>query len=210
MLQYFVTTFMAVLVIVDPFAVIPIYLGITEKISFKERNNICRKSCLIATALLLIFAFFGLSIFNIFGISLAAFQIAGGILLLLLGIAQLSANRRRVKPEEQTESLEKEDISVFPLATPLLAGPGAISTVVLISGEATSFLHTVILALSIILVMFVAYLLLLFAPKIMKFLGQTGLNLMTRLMGIVLTAVAIQFIINGISETVLIIAGKLK
>ena len=150
--------------------------------------------------ILLIFAFSGTTIFNIFGISLPAFQIAGGILLLLLGIAQLNANRRRVKYEEKLESLEKEDVSIFPLAMPLIAGPGAISTVVLISSQLKRFHEYIILGLSVSAAVFSTYLILRFAPRLFRFLGTTGLNLLTRIMGILLTAIAVQFIINGLTE----------
>lgn len=187
----------------DPFAVVPVYLSITEKLTHKEQLAVCKKAGLIATAILLAFAFTGTSIFKLFGISLPAFQIAGGILLLLLGIAQLNANRQRVKLEEKTESLEREDVSVFPLATPLLAGPGSISTVVLLSSDLTSLSAYVVLVLAIICALLATYMFLRFAPLLFRVLGTTGLNLLTRIMGILLTAIAIQFIINGLSEVVL-------
>ena len=139
-LTEFASTFAAIFVIIDPFAVVPVYLTITEKLGREEQLLVCRKASVISAIILLIFAFTGTTIFNVFGISLPAFQIAGGILLLLLGIAQLDANRRRVKIEEQMESMEKEDVSIFPLAMPLIAGPGAISTVVLISSQNKRFL----------------------------------------------------------------------
>ena len=205
----FASTFAAVFVIVDPFAVVPVYLTITEKLNYKEQLAVCRKAGLIATCLLLAFAFSGTSIFKLFGISLPAFQIAGGILLLLLGIAQLNANRRRVKQEEQTESLEREDVSVFPLATPLLAGPGSISTVVLLSSELKSVAAYVVLSLAIICALLATYFLLRFAPLLFRLLGTTGLNLLTRIMGILLTAIAIQFILNGLSDVAVKIWARL-
>jgi multiple antibiotic resistance protein len=133
-----------------------------------------------------------------FGITLYAFQIAGGILLLLLGIAQLNADRRRVKTEEESESLERDDVSVFPLATPLLAGPGSISTVVLYASQAQGALQVSLLVVAIALALALSYVLLRFAPRLLNFLGRTGLNLLTRIMGIMLVAIAIQFVINGL------------
>src|SRR5436190_788689 len=128
---YLINTIVALFVIVDPFAVVPVYLTLTERFTHPERRTIRRKASVVATGILVTFALTGLGIFNLFGITLPAFQIAGGILMLMLGTAQLGANRARVKPEEREEGLERDDISIFPLATPLIAGPGSISTVVL-------------------------------------------------------------------------------
>jgi multiple antibiotic resistance protein len=123
--------------------------------------------------------------------------------LLRLGLAQLSADRTRVRPEETAESRDRDDVSVFPLATPLLAGPGAISTVVLLSSkEPPTALRTVYVVLAILAALFLSFLMLRFATKLYQVLGKTGLNLLTRIMGILLTAISIQFIINGITSVV--------
>ena len=189
----------AVFVIIDPFSLVPIYLTLTESYSHEDRRRARMKATLVSEAMLVGFALFGMSIFKLFGITLPAFQIAGGILLLSLGVEQLGANLRRVKDEEEREGLEKDDISVFPLATPLLAGPGAISTVVLLASKCHSWQTLVGLLLAITLTLMISYVLLALAPRLVKILGKTGLNLMTRLMAIILTAVAVQFILNGIS-----------
>lgn len=202
MLAEFVSMFTAIFVIIDPFAVIPVYLSMTEKLSSIERKLICRKAALVSFSILLVFAMSGTTLFNIFGISLPAFQIAGGLLLLNVGISQLNASRSRVQPEERLESLEKEDISIFPLATPLIAGPGAISTVVLQSSQISQFQHFFTLGFAVLAAVFCTYLTLRFASSLFRFMGKTGLNLLTRIMGIILTAVAVQFIINGLTEVV--------
>ncbi len=197
-LGYLLNTFIAVFVIVDPFAVVPVYLSLTDRFSPASVTLIRRKATLIAFGILVTFAISGLWVFNLFGITLPAFQIAGGILLLLLGIAQLHGNRPRVKQEETDESLERDDVSVFPLGTPLLAGPGAISTVVLYSTQSETALRIGGLVVAIFLAMTGSYLVLKSAHYLFKILGRTGLNLVTRLMGLILTAVAIQFILNGL------------
>ena len=117
-------------------------------------------------------------------------------------IAQLNANRSRVKKEEQDESLAREDVSVFPLATPLIAGPGAISTVVLLSSQSKNFYQQISLILAIVLALAANHVILKGAPILFKFLGQTGLNLITRIMGIILTAMAIQFLLNGLDGAI--------
>ncbi len=195
---FFINTTIALFVIVDPFAVVPVYLILTERFSALERRHIRRKASLISAAILLAFALTGLGIFNIFGITLPAFQIAGGLLLLQLGIAQLNAKDHRVKKEETDEGLERDDISIFPLATPLIAGPGSISTVVLYAAEATTIPRRLSLLVSVILVITACYATLKVAPLMFRLLGRTGLNLLTRIMGIILAAVAVQFILNGI------------
>lgn len=191
------STFVAIFVIVDPFAVVPVYLSLTDRYSPDSVRHIRRKATLVASGILCAFALTGFSIFNLFGITLPAFQIAGGILLLLVGIAQLQANRPRVKPEEQNESMERDDVSVFPLGTPLLAGPGAISTVVLYATDSYTPLRIAGLVASTALAMLATYLVLKSAHYLFKILGRTGLNILTRLMGLILTGVAIQFILNG-------------
>jgi multiple antibiotic resistance protein len=198
--SYFLNTFIAIFVIVDPFAVLPVYLTLTDRFTDRERTHIRRKASLIAFGLLAMFALTGLSVFHVFGITLPAFRIAGGILLLLLGISQLNSKRERVTQVEEAEGMEKDDISVFPLGMPLLAGPGSISTVILYSSRADSALRKGELFLAILCVIGLSYLLLKAGPLIYRFLGRTGLNLITRLMGIILTAIAVQFIITGIKE----------
>lgn len=189
---------MGIFVIVDPFAVIPVYLAVTERLSPQGVEQTRRKATAVAMGILVVFGLTGLSIFNLFSITLPAFQIAGGILLLLLGIQQLNGSRARVKPEETDESFEREDVSVFPLGTPLLAGPGAISTVVLYSTQASSNLKVIELVVAIILALFASYWVLKAAHSVFRVLGKTGINLVTRLMGLILTAVAVQFMLNGI------------
>lgn len=184
--------------IVDPFSVVPLYLTLTKDDSVARRRATRNKASLIAWGILTAFAVTGMGIFNIFGITLPAFQIAGGIMLLILGLEQLDAKRDRVKAEEEQEGLDSDDISVFPLATPLLAGPGAISTVVLYASTAQSWRQLSGLIIAIAVTIAAANLMLTVAPSVFKLLGRTGLNLFTRIMGIILTAIAIQFIIDGL------------
>jgi multiple antibiotic resistance protein len=198
----FASSFTALFAIVDPVAVIPIFLSLTDRYTAHERAAVSFKACLIATIILSIFALTGEGIFRLFGISIPAFRIAGGILLLLFGIAQLNAHHERVKTEEENESFSRQDISIFPLATPLLAGPGAISTVVLQSSQVKGTLQSGLFLFAIASVFVTAYFLLKSAPHLYRFLGQTGINLVTRIMGIILTAIAVQFIIDGIMGVV--------
>lgn len=196
----FFSSFTALFAIVDPFALIPVFLTMTDRFSPAERRHVCSKAALIATCILLSFAIAGERIFHLFGISIPAFQIAGGILLLRFGIEQLSADRERVKREEESESFERRDISIFPIATPLLAGPGSISTVVIRASTIDGVIDQVIFGLSIVSVFVITYFLLRSAPHLYRLLRRTGLNLLTRIMGIILSAMAVQYIIDGLTS----------
>jgi len=195
---YLLGSFTAVFVIVDPFAVVPVYLALTARLSADAIQRTRRKATLVAGGILVTFGASGMAVFRLFGITLPAFQIGGGILLVLLGIAQLNNVRARIKPEEQEEGEEKEDVSVFPLGMPLLAGPGAISTLVLLSTRAGSFLRTAELVVATCLALFAAYLVLKSAHFLLHLMGKTGLNLLTRIMGLILTANGVQFMLTGI------------
>ncbi len=197
---YLSGAFVTLLFIIDPFAVVPVYLTLTERFSQASRAHIRRKAVLVALVMLIGFAITGMKFFELFGISLPAFQIAGGLLLLMLGMTQLNADKAKVTPTEQDEGLSRDDISVFPLATPLLAGPGAISTVILLVTKAESRFRFFELLVAITACMVAAFLVLRFSHLLYRLLGNTGLNLLSRIMGIVLTAVAVQFVLNGLRE----------
>ncbi len=204
---YLTGAFITLLFIIDPFTVVPVYLTLTERFGIAGRAQIRRKAVLIAWLILTLFALSGMKLFELFGITLPAFQIAGGLLLLILGVSQLNADRSKVSTVEQDEGLHRDDISVFPLATPLLAGPGAISTVILLTTRAGSTLRFVELLAAIAACMAVGFLVLRFSHHLFRLLGNTGLNLLSRVMGIVLTAVAVQFILNGLGEAWKLRAG---
>jgi len=197
-LLYILNTSVAIFVIVDPFAMVPVYLTLTERFTREDRRATRRKATFIALAILFSFTISGSRIFKFFGITMPAFQIAGGILLLTFGLSQLNRKRKRLEDREEEEGMSKDDISIFPLATPLLAGPGAISTVVLFSSNSPSTLRVGGLMVSVLIVMSAAYFILKVAPTVYRILGRTGLNVVTRIMGIIVTAIAVQFIINGV------------
>ncbi|MEN9836217.1 MAG: hypothetical protein RL011_2410 [Pseudomonadota bacterium] len=197
---YLAGAFVTLFFIIDPLATVPVYMTLTERYSEGHRRQICAKSSLIALGILLGVAFAGLQLFELFGITLPAFQIAGGILLLIVGIAQVNEVRSKVSPNEEGESLERDDITVFPLAMPLLAGPGAISTVILMATKAGGLLRKIELVLAITACITLAYLTLRAAKYLFRILGNTGLNLLSRIMGLLLTAMGVQFIINGAKD----------
>ena len=175
-------------------------MTLTERFSEEHRRSICQKATLIAFAILVSTALAGLKLFELFGITLPAFQIAGGILLLMIGMAQLNAARRKVNTSEQDEGYERDDVTVFPLAMPLLAGPGSMSTVVLLATKSSSLLRTSELIVAIAACMLLSYIVLRAAKYLFRLLGNTGLNLFSRIMGLILTAIGVQFVINGVHD----------
>jgi multiple antibiotic resistance protein len=159
-----------------------------------------RTACLVATVVLMLFAAAGRAIFHFLGITLPAFQIAASLVLFMVALDMLRAQRSRVQEtrEETEAAVGKEDISVTPLAIPLLAGPGAISTVILLQSQAQNWIQHGILYTGIVLVMLASYVILHIAAQSSRFLNPIALNLLARVMGLLLAAVAVQFMINGL------------
>lgn len=197
---YFSGAAVSIFFIVDAFGFVPIYLAITKRFSPTDQRAIRRNSTIIATAILVFFAITGMRFFQMFGISLSAFRIGGGLVLLIMGIKQLDSERRLVREDEADESLERDNITIFPMATPLLAGPASISTVILNATSEPSLVRLIALIGAVLVAMLLSYTVLSFSPLLLRVLGKTGLNILTRLMGLVLVAMAVQFILTGLQE----------
>lgn len=181
-----------------------IFAALTKNNTARERFVFATRGVLVATAILLFFAFLGNAILDIFGITLPALRTAGGILLLLIAIDMVFARHSGAtgtSEEETADGQQRNDISVFPLALPLLAGPGAISAVVLLTTSATGALDYWIIIAALVITLFVAWLTLLVAIPIQRMLGLTGLSVVSRVVGILLTALAVQFIFDGIKSS---------
>jgi multiple antibiotic resistance protein len=191
----------SVFFLVDPFAVIPMFLAMTLDMPESMRRAMARRSALTCAAVLCVFAAAGSLIFKAFGITLPAFKIAGGIILLLIGLDMLQARQSTTKatPEEQQEGAEKEDASIIPLGIPMLAGPGAISTVMVLVGEAHALWQHAVIYGVILSTSYASYMVLSGADHVRRYLGNTGIRIMTRLMGLLLVALAVQFVANGLT-----------
>jgi multiple antibiotic resistance protein len=201
-------TFLALFFTIDVIGTTPIFVALTSNVSIEYRKKMAAKGVFIASLILVFFALSGASVLNVLGIDLAAFRIAGGILLLLLSIdmvlARPSAALRSETLEEREEAMSKEDISVFPLAIPLLSGPATITMLILFMKQAEGNLkQQAVIFLALIANMTICWLVLNFSVRISNFLGKTGINVLNRIFGILLTALACQFFIDGISEAFL-------
>ena len=192
--------FTSVLFIVDPFAVIPTFLAMTVRDSAAQRRILARRGAWTCAITLTAFALGGSMIFKIFGITIGAFKIAGGVLIGLnaLDMVQARQSQQRETPIEKAEGIEKDDIGIMPLGVPMLAGPGAISTVMVLALGAKTPAATAAVYVSIMLTALLTYYVLSAASVLERRLGQTGMRILTRLMGLVLCAIAVQFIIDGI------------
>jgi len=196
--QFALVTFTSVLFIVDPIAVIPTYLVITQGETTAERAVTARRACIAAAVILIAFAVGGTLIFQLFGITLEAFRIAGGLILWVVAMDMLHGQRlTQESSPEIAEGQLKEDVAVTPLAMPMLAGPGAISTIIVLAGQARTIPEKALLHISIVVTMVLSWIVLRAGERLAMRMGQTGIRVMTRIMGLLLAAIAVQFVITG-------------
>jgi multiple antibiotic resistance protein len=197
LIKFFVVFF----VVVDPLSLIPLFAGLTQGASARYKKKMAGKASVIALVICVLFALAGARFLGLMGISLSAFRIAGGTLLFLIALDMVFArpSGTRSTTSEQEEAKRREDISVFPLAFPFIAGPGALATILLAVGEvdAKPLLFAGFLGV-VGLVLVVCWVLMLATPRLMKVLGVTGANVVSRLSGVILAALAVQFIVDGI------------
>ena len=197
---FLVTAFAALFVVIDPIGLTPIFVALTRGMSATRRRALAVRACVISFAILLVFALFGEAVLGFIGISMPAFRVAGGILLFLTALDMLFERRQKRRRDQADEDDEEddEDPSVFPLAIPLIAGPGAIATIILLVGQSTGpvgFVATmgVLLAvLALVLVLFLG------AGLLERLLGKVGINVVTRLLGMLLAALSVQFVLDGL------------
>jgi len=189
-------------VIVDPLATAPAFLAMTPNDTPEQRVRMARLASVTTAALLLGFAFAGRELFKIFGITMPAFQIAASIVLLIIALDMLRVQRSRVQQtrEETQAGVEKTDIAITPLAVPMLAGPGAISTTILLQNEAATIPQHLALYASIIAVAAATYVIFRLAVRGARWLNPIAMSIAIRVMGLVLAAVAIQFMLNAVKE----------
>jgi multiple antibiotic resistance protein len=198
----YIKIFTALLAIVNPLGVIPIFVSLTRSSTEQERRHIARTTSITVAVVLVGAALIGKSLLNFFGVSIDSFKVGGGILLLLMSIAMMQARHAesRQTPEEAEEAEEKESIAVVPIAMPLLAGPGAISTVVIYTQASFQPLNLGVIIISSLLVAFLTWAVLMVAIPLSKVMSKTAINISTRLMGLLLAAIAVEFISGGLGQ----------
>ena len=204
--EYTLLAFGSLFVIVDPLATVPSFLAMTPNDTAAQRVRMARLACLVTAGVLIFFAITGTVLFKFFSITMPAFQIAASIVLLLIALDMLRAQRSRVQEtdEETVAGMAKEDIAITPLAIPMLAGPGAISTVILLQNQAHGWAQHGLLYACILAVCALSYLVFYFASHGVRWLNPIALRIATRVMGLMLAAVAVQFMLNAMKELKLI------
>lgn len=198
-----ISAFTTLLVTVDPPGLAPLFLGLTQGMTRAQRQQVAIRGSVMGFAILTVFALFGASILGALGISMGAFRIAGGLMLFAIAFEMIFEKRNERKEKTTGDAITKDHIhnlAVFPLAIPLIAGPGAISATVLISGTVDGWLGKLQLIAVIAVVLGLVFVSLYLAERLNRFLGVTGRALLTRLLGVLLAALSVQFVVDGVKS----------
>ena len=200
--NFFLVAFPAIFTIVNPMGAVGPFLAMTARDSLQKRHSTAKRACAVALVVLVICALLGGFVFQFFGITVPALKIAGGSLLFLVGVDMVNARESRARgtEEEREEGALKEDIAIFPLGIPLLSGPGAMVSVFILVERAREPFEHALIYLSIFVTMVISLVVLYQASRLARLLGATGINVMSRIMGLILASIAVQFILTGLTE----------
>lgn len=203
MIELFISAFVTFLVVIDPPGCAPIFASVTKGAEARHRRVMAFRSVLIAAAILLFFALFGEDLLRHLGISLSAFRIAGGILLFLIAIDMVFEKRteRRENRAEEVNAANVEDVSVFPMAIPMIAGPGSIASAMLLMARSEGLNESLVVLAALGATLLLTLLCLLLAGPLMRLLGNRMEAMITRLLGVILAALGVQFVIDGIERS---------
>ncbi|GAA4823327.1 MarC family protein [Sphingosinicella ginsenosidimutans] len=199
----FASAFVTFLLVIDPPGCAPIFAGLTRGATGAHRRTMAIRAVLVASAILLFFALLGEDLLRALGISLSAFRIAGGIMLFLIAVDMVFEKRteRREHRAEEVRASEVEDISVFPMAIPMIAGPGSIASVMLLTARSEGLAETLVVLAALAATMVLTLFALLAAAPLMKLLGRKTEAMITRVLGVLLAALAVQFVLDGLHRT---------
>lgn len=190
--------FSSLFTVIDPLATTPVFASMTQGRSSAEARSIAVRACLVALGVLVVFALSGAFVFKMFGITLDAFRIGGGIVFLTLGLPMMGSH-----DEAHASPSAPKDPAIVPLGVPLIAGPGAITTVMVLMGQATSVAHSAALLVALLLAIAAACGVLMLSPFVTRYLGKAGLALVTKVMGLIVVVIGIQFMIDGARPVVI-------
>lgn len=200
----------ALISIVNPLGAIPVYIQLTESQTMADRHRTSLRSAVTTALVLFVSLALGEAVLSFFGITIASFRVGGGILIMLIAFSMLHGQTSQTKhtEEEVQDSMERDTVAVIPLGIPLLAGPGAISTIILNAQRYSSIPHYLIMAAEIVIVAAIVWICLRSAPMIASLLSRTGINIVTRIMGLIMTAVGVEFITTGLKQIFPILAAS--
>ena len=198
-----ILSFTSFFTLINPFGTMPIFMTMTADLNQSHRTKTAQKASVVSFMTIIVFAFSGQILFNFFGISVNSFRVVGGVIFFLMGMDMLQARLGKVKLKESEIKTYVNDISVTPLAIPMICGPGALTNAIVMMEDADSLEKKGILIFATFLVILLTYLILYSSSKIIKILGQTGINVMMRLMGLIVMVIAVEFFFSGLKPIVL-------
>ncbi len=202
-LSFGLLCFTSFFTLINPLSTMPVFMTMTAGLSEKERTHTARKASIVALITIIIFALSGQLLFKFFGISVNSFRVVGGVIFFIMGMDMLQARLGQVKIKDSEVKTYVNDISVTPLAIPMICGPGAITNSIVLMEDASTITRKIILFSMILVVMFITYLVFYSSSRILKILGQTGINVMMRLMGLIVMVIAVEFFFSGLKPIIL-------
>ena len=203
-LEFFILCFSSLFTLINPIGLVPIFISITQDYTKKERDIIALKAVIFSFFILVLFGAIGEFIFSFYNITINGFRIAGGILLLKISFDMIESKRSRTKttPKEEKEAEEKNEIAYTPLGIPLIAGPGSIASIMILSSESTNNNSIVSLIVALVLVLLITFLIFKISKNLSKRFGKLGLRILQRIMGLILMVISIEFILKGIKDSI--------
>lgn len=202
-LSFGLLCFTSFFTLINPLSTMPVFMTMTAGLSERERTNTARKASIVALITIIVFALSGQLLFKFFGISVNSFRVVGGVIFFIMGMDMLQARLGQVKINDSEVKTYVNDISVTPLAIPMICGPGAITNSIVLMEDASTLTRKIVLFGTILLVMYITYLVFYSSSRILKILGQTGINVMMRLMGLIVMVIAVEFFFSGLKPIIL-------
>lgn len=198
-----ILSFTSFFTLINPFGTMPIFMTMTAELDVQHRTKTAKKASIVSFITIVLFAFSGQLLFNFFGISVNSFRIVGGVIFFLMGMDMLQARLGKVKVKDSEVKSYVDDISITPLAIPMICGPGALTNAIVMMEDANSIEKQITLIVTVFLVMLLTYIILYSSSRIIKVLGQTGINVMMRLMGLIVMVIAVEFFFAGLKPILL-------
>ncbi|MCK0109503.1 MarC family protein [Flavobacteriaceae bacterium S0825] len=198
-----ILAFTSFFTLINPFGTMPIFMTMTADLDQSHRTKTAKKASIVSFVTIIIFAFSGQVLFNFFGISVNSFRIVGGVIFFLMGMDMLQARLGKVKLKEAEIKTYVNDISVTPLAIPMICGPGALTNAIVMMEDANSIEKKAVLIFAVLIVILLTYIILYSSSRIIKILGETGINVMMRLMGLIVMVIAVEFFFSGLKPIII-------
>ena len=210
LLAFGLLCFTSFFTLINPLGTMPVFMTITKELNDRDRTHTARKATVVAFLTILFFAFTGQLLFSFFGISVNSFRIVGGVIFFLMGMDMLQARLGKVKIKDSEIKTYVNDISITPLAIPMICGPGAITNAIVLMQDASSPAHKIVFVLVLVLVLLLTYLILCSSNRIIRILGETGNNVLVRLMGLIVMVIAVEFFFSGLKPMLIDIFSSVK